>query len=140
MVFSFWSKQVQKLNRGCAKKSEQLDYNSRKYFYFRFLVFVFVFGICIWPNGHAHWIFGKILSGQMIRLFVVRPELSCLGFVFAFVFVFGICIWPNGHAHWISCQIFIRKMVIHFVVQPKLSILGFCICIWICIWPNGHAH
>ena len=53
-------------------------------------IVVFVFGICIWPNGCAHWILDDILSGKMVRHFVVWPKLSIL----------GICIWDLYLAKW----------------------------------------
>ena len=55
------------------------------------------------PNGHAHWISGKMLSGKMVRHIVVQPKLSILGFGIC------ICIWDLYLAKWTCPLDFWRK-------------------------------
>ena len=86
-------------------------------FWYLVFVFLFVFGICSWPNGNAHWISGKILSWKMVRHFVVRTKLSILGF--------GIGIWYLYLAKW-TCP-----LDFWWNFEWKYGV-GICICI--CIW------
>ena len=35
--------------------------------WFWYLVFLYLFGIRIWPNGHVNWIYDDIFSGKMVK-------------------------------------------------------------------------